>query len=44
MQSVNGAQFLNTTPLFLLCNRLAASSAPAAVIVIISLTNIYPSL
>ena len=41
MQSVNGAQFLSTTPLFLKSNHLAASSAPAPVIVIVPLASIY---
>ena len=44
MQSVNGAQFLNITPLFLSSNRHAASSFPALVIVIVPLTSIYASL
>ena len=35
MQLVNGAQFLNATPLFLSSARLAASSAPVPVIVIV---------
>ena len=39
MESVNGAKFLNVTPLFLSSNRFAASSAPTAVIVIVSLTS-----
>ena len=41
---MNGAQFLNFTPLFLSSNRLAASSAPAPVIVMVPLTSIYASL
>ena len=44
MQSVNGAQFLNLTPLFLSSNRFAASSTPAPVIVIVPLTSMYASL
>ena len=44
MQSVNGAQFLNITPLTLSSNRLVASSAPAPVIAIVPLTSIYASL
>ena len=44
IQSVNGAQFLNITLLFLLFNRLAASSTPAPVIVIVPGTSIYASL
>ena len=41
MQSVNGAQFLNITPIFLVSARFAASSAPAPVIVIVQLTCMY---
>ena len=37
IQLVNGAQFLNATPLSLLCVCLAAASAPAPVIVIFPL-------
>ena len=38
MQSVNGAQFLNVTPLILPSNLFAASSDPAPqIIVIVSL-------
>ena len=44
MQSVNGAQFSNITPVFLLCNRFTASSAPASVLVIVPLTSISESL
>ena len=44
MQSVNGAQYLNITPLFLSSNRLAASSFPVQLIVIVPLTSIYESL
>ena len=39
MQSVNGAQFLNITPLFLSYASFTASSTPAPVIVIVSLTS-----
>ena len=41
MQSVNGAEFLNITPLFLSSIRFAASSASAPVIVIVPLTSKY---
>ena len=44
MQSVNGAQFLNIAPLFLLSNCLAASSAPAPIIDIVPLKSMYVSL
>ena len=44
MQSANGAQFLNITPLFLSSACFAASSAPAPVIVIVPLTRMYTSL
>ena len=44
IQSVNGAQFLNNTPLFLSFNHVAALSAPAPGIVIVSLTSVYGSL
>ena len=44
MQSVNGAQCLNITPLFLSSIGLAASSFPAPVIIIVPLTIIYASL
>ena len=44
MQSVNGAHFLNITPLFLSSNRLAASLSSGSVIVIVPITNIYASL
>ena len=44
MQFVNGAQFLNATPLFLLSACLAAALSPASVIVIFPLTRIYASL
>ena len=36
MHLVNGAQFLNITPLFLLSNSFATSSSPAPVIVIVA--------
>ena len=41
---VNGVQFLNATPLFLLSAHLAASLSPSHVIVIFPLTWIYASL
>ena len=41
---VNGAQFLNATPLSLSSACLAAASSPAPVIVIFSLPWIYASL
>ena len=44
MQSVNSAQFLNITPLFLSSDRSAASFAPAPVIFIVPLTSMYASL
>ena len=44
MQLVNGAQFLNATPLSLSSACLAAASAPAPVIVIVPLTRMYASL
>ena len=44
MQLINGAQFLNDTPLSFSSACLAASSAPAPVIVIFPLTRIYASL
>ena len=43
MHLVNGAQFLNITPLFLSSARLAAASSPAPVIVIVPLTSMYAS-
>ena len=43
MHLVNGAQFLNITPLFLSSNYLAAASSPALVIVTAPLTNMYAS-
>ena len=44
MQLVNGEQFLNATPLFLLSACIAAALSPAPVIVIFPLTRIYESL
>ena len=44
MQLINGAQFLNATPLSLPSACLAAASSPAPVIVIIPQTNAYTSL
>ena len=41
---MNGAQFLNATPLSLSSVYLAAASAPTPVIVIFPLTRIYASL
>ena len=43
MHLVNGAQFLNITPLFLSSNHLAASSSPEPAIVIVPFTSIYAS-
>ena len=43
MHLVNGAQFLNITPLFLSSKFLAAASCPSPVIVIVPLTNMYAS-
>ena len=43
IQLVNGAQFLNTTPLSLSSACQAAASSPAPVIVIVPLTKIYAS-
>ena len=40
---VNGVQFLNVTPLFLLSARLAVASSPAPVIVIVPFTTMYES-
>ena len=40
---VNGAQFLNVTPLFLSPARLAAGSFPAPMIVIVHFTSMYES-
>ena len=44
MQLVNGAQFLNATPLSLSSARPVASLSPARVVVIFSLTRVYTSL
>ena len=44
MQLVNGAQFLNATPLSLSSACLAAASAPSTVIVIVPLARMYGSL
>ena len=43
MHLVNGAQFLNVTPLFLSSAHLTAASSPAPVIVIVPLTSMYKS-
>ena len=43
LQLVNGAQFLNITPLFFSSPRLDAASSPAPLIVIVPLTSIYAS-
>ena len=43
MHLVNGAQFLNVTPLSLSSARFAASSSPSPVIVIVPFTSIYAS-
>ena len=43
MQLVNGAQFLNATPLSLSSTCLDAALSPAPVIVIFPLTKIYAS-
>ena len=43
MHSVNGAQFLNVTPLFLSSAHLAAPSSPAPVIVIVPFASMYES-
>ena len=43
MHLVNGAQFLNITPLFLSSNRFAASLSHSPVIVIVPLTSMYAS-
>ena len=43
MHLVNGAQFLNVTPLFLSSACFTAASTPAPVIVIVPLTSIYES-
>ena len=44
MQLVNGAQFLNATPLSLSSACLAGATAPGPAIVIVPLTRIYASL
>ena len=44
MQLINGARFLNATPLSLSSACVAAASAPAPVIVIVPLTRMYASL
>ena len=44
MQSVNGSQFLNITPLFLSSGCFAASLSYVPLIVIVALTSIYTSL
>ena len=44
LQLINGAQFLNITPLYLSSACLTAASAPAPVIVILLLTSMYASL
>ena len=43
MHLVNGAQFLNITPLLLSSARRAAASFPTSVNVIVSLTSTYAS-
>ena len=43
MHLVNGAQFLNVTPLFLSSAHLVAASSPAAVIVIVPFTSMHES-
>ena len=43
MHLVNGAQFVDVTPLFLSSVRLAAASSPAPVIVIVPFTSMYQS-
>ena len=44
IQLINGAQFLNTTPLSLSSACLAAAFSPAPAIVIFPVTRIYASL
>ena len=44
IQLVNGAKFLNITPLFLLFILFVLSSSPAPKIVTVLLTNMYASL
>ena len=41
---MNGAQSLSNTPLFLLSNYFALSSAPSPAIVIVPITHIFTSL
>ena len=43
MHLVNGAQFLNVTPLSLSSARFAALSSPVPVIVMVSFTSMYAS-
>ena len=43
MDLVNGAKFLNVTPLFLSSNCLSEASTPTPVIVILPLTNMFAS-
>ena len=43
MHLVNGAQFLNITPLSLSSARSAAASGPSPVIVIVHFTSMYES-
>ena len=43
MHLIKGAQFLNTTHLFLSSNRFAESSFPAPVIVIVPFASMYAS-
>ena len=43
MQSMNGAQFLNIIPLFLLSVCFAALSAPSQLIVMVPLPSTYAS-
>ena len=43
MHLVDGAQFLNVTPLSLSSPRSAAASAPSPVIVIVPFTSMYES-
>ena len=43
MYLVNGAQFLNITPLFFSSDCFAAAASPAPAIVIVPLTSMYVS-
>ena len=43
MHLVNGAQFLNITPLFLSSNRFSASLSPAPLFAIVSFAGMYVS-